>query len=182
MRGTGVAVVLLVAGLIGIACDKGDAAAPPAPSASAGLGHTVPIKYSTALPSRGARPAIDKAIRGGSGSTLPVPDSRRLSEVSTDRQMRKAAIVDKVDCKNPAMDNAAECDGDQMFFCDDLALWVVNCNDEAKFGGQSGGSCFEAEKFIDCLGCGKADDGTDTCCDFRMTTCCGADGTCYSAK
>ncbi len=51
-----------------------------------------------------------------------------------------------------------------------------------KLSGLSGGACFEGEKFIDCLGCDKADDGTDACCDYQMSVCCDKDGNCYSPK
>jgi hypothetical protein len=80
------------------------------------------------------------------------------------------------------MDNAAECEGDNLYFCDDSSLWVVECSAETRLSGLKGGSCYEGEGFTNCLGCAKADDGTDVCCDFELTVCCAADGTCYNPK
>lgn len=140
------------------------------------------VKYaSDKLPARGAKPTTQHATRGGTGDTLPSATSRTLDEEDTDRQSRKAANIDKVDCaKLP--DNVGECDGDKFYFCDDKQLWVTDCKEEAKFGGAQDGSCYEAEKFIDCLGCGTATDGTHVCCDFSQTICCQDDGSCYSPK
>ena len=89
--------------------------------------------------------------------------------------------IDKVDCaKLP--DNVGECDGDKFYFCDDKQLWVTDCKSEAKMGGATDGSCYEGEKFVDCLGCGQTADGTHVCCDFSKTVCCADDGACYSPK
>ena len=139
-------------------------------------------KYDPAtFPAKGSKPTITRAIKGGSGPTVPDANSKRLSERGTDRQMREPAKVDAVDCSK-VPDNAAECDGNKMYYCDDQKLWVVNCDAEAKFGGVGSGGCFEAETFTECLGCGKAADGSDACCDFEMTVCCDASGACYSPK
>jgi hypothetical protein len=155
--------------------------APPAPVATT-TSTLTSVKYlSDKLPARGTKPVIQHATRGGSGDTLPSATSRTADEEDTDRQSRKLANIDKVDCaKLP--DNVGECDGEKFYFCDDKQLWVVDCNAEAKTGGASDGSCFEAEKLVDCLGCGQATDGTHVCCDFSQTVCCGDDGSCYSPK
>ena len=137
------------------------------------------IKYpADKLPARGAKPIIDHAVRGGSGATLPTSTSRTADEEDTDRQTRKLANVDKVDCAT-LPDNAGECDGDKFYFCDDKQLWVVDCKAEAKMGGAADGSCFEGEKLIDCLGCGASTDGSHVCCDFSQTICCADDGQCW---
>lgn len=160
------------------ACDKKSDSAGGTTTTSSVLQN---ITYSTKLPARGTHPVTQHAMRGGSGDTRPSPNSAKTSEASTDRQSRKEANVDKVDCTSLA-DNSAECDGNNFYFCDDQKLWVVNCDAEAKFGGSQSGACFEGDKFIDCLGCGAADDGSQVCCDFQMTVCCDKDGSCYSPK
>ncbi len=176
--------VFWVLGLLGLAAAcKDEPKGAPVPAASASSrGPVGPINYSTKLPGKGAHPLLGRAIRGGSGDTRPQIFSRRLTEPSTDRQLRKPALADRVDCADPKMDNASECDGDKLYFCDDRALWVVDCDAETKLSGLPGGSCFEGETFTNCLGCAKTDDGTDVCCDFLLTTCCLADGTCYNPK
>lgn len=140
------------------------------------------VKYeSSNLPARGTKAITQHATRGGTGDTLPTATSRTADEEDTDRQSRQLASIDKVDCaKLP--DNVGECDGDKFYFCDDKQLWVTDCKAEAKMGGAADGSCYEGEKFIDCLGCGQAADGTHVCCDFSKTVCCGDDGACYSPK
>ena len=140
------------------------------------------VKYvSDKLPARGTKPVTQHATRGGTGDTLPTATSRTADEEDTDRQSRKLANIDKVDC-NKLPDNVGECDGDKFYFCDDKQLWVVDCKSEAKMGGATDGSCYEGEKLIDCLGCGTATDGTHVCCDFSQTICCSDDGSCYSPK
>ncbi len=139
------------------------------------------VKYTAKVPARGTKPATQKAIKGGTGATTPVVASQKLSEASTDRQVRKPAKADMADCtKLP--DNAAECEGQNLYFCDDAKLWVVDCDAEAKLGGASAGSCFEGEKFIDCLGKTTAADASEVWCDFQTTVCCDKDGGCYSPK
>ncbi len=100
----------------------------------------------------------------------------------TDRAIRKHADVDKIDCSAPNMNLKAECDGTSLYFCSSQKLWLVECDREAKLSGLAGGACFEGEKFIDCLACDKADDGTDACCDAQMSVCCDKDGNCYSPQ
>jgi hypothetical protein len=140
----------------------------------------MPTSYDKAkFPAKGTHTVTTTAKRGGSGATTPSATSKRLSERGTDRQMRQPATVDMVDCTT-APDNVAECNGDSMYYCDDKALWKVDCNAEAKQGGVAGGSCFEAETFTECLGCDTASDGSTTCCDFQMTVCCDKDGACFS--
>ena len=139
------------------------------------------VKYSAKTPGRGTKPINQKAIKGGSGATTPVVASQKLSEASTDRQVRKHAKADMADCTT-LPDNAAECDGNNLYFCDDQKLWVVDCDNEAKLGGATAGSCFEGEKFIDCLGKTTADDSTEVWCDWQTTVCCDKDGSCYSPK
>jgi hypothetical protein len=170
---------------ISIGCSKSDA--PPSGGAATASSATttsalLPTTYSKALfPAKGTHPVTTTAKRGGSGPTRPSNLSKRLSERGTDRQMRVPATVDIVDC-NAAVDNAAECDGDNMYYCDDQQLWKVDCNAEAQHGGVAGGGCFEAETFTECLGCDTAADGSQACCDFEMTVCCDKDGSCYSPK
>ena len=173
MRTAAIALVLFTL----VACRTKDE--PPAPVATSTL---TAVKYvSDKLPARGTKPVTQHATRGGSGDTLPSATSRTADEEDTDRQSRKLANVDKVDCaKLP--DNVGECNGDNFYFCDDKQLWVVDCKAEAKQGGAADGSCFEGEKLVDCLGCGTATDGTHVCCDFSQTVCCGDDGSCYSPK
>jgi hypothetical protein len=181
-------VIVLVLGAVVMAagCDDkksagGDTNAAPVSSATT-TSVLQATKYEPAtFPAKGTKPTISRAVKGGTGGTTPDANSKRLSERGTDRQMRKPALVDKVDC-NTVPDNAAECDGNQMFYCDDRRLWVVDCDAEAKFGGVSSGSCFEGETFTECLGCDKASDGSAACCDFEMTVCCDASGACYSPK
>ena len=140
----------------------------------------LPTAYSKGkFPAKGAHAVTTTAKKGGSGATRPSATSKRLSERGTDRELRQAATVDMVDC-NSVPDNVAECDGDSMYYCDDKALWKVDCNAEAKQGGVSTGSCFEAETFTECLGCDATQDGSTACCDFQMTVCCDKDGACYS--
>lgn len=140
------------------------------------------IKYaSDKLPARGAHPIVQHAVRGGSGDTLPTATSRTADEEDTDRQSRKLANVDKVDCAT-LPDNVGECDGNKFYFCDDKQLWVTDCKAEATLGGAADGSCYEGEKLIDCLGCGQATDGSHVCCDFSQTICCGDDGSCWNPK
>lgn len=173
------------------ACNKdGGAAASsngatPTTSASAassdGDSKLADVKYTAKVPARGTKPITQKAIKGGSGATTPSVASKKLSEVSTDRQVRKHAKADIADCtKLP--DNAAECDSNMLYFCDDQKLWQVDCEQEAKLGGAQGGSCFEGEQFIDCLGKLTADDNSEVWCDFQTTVCCDKDGNCYSPK
>jgi hypothetical protein len=173
-----VLVVLAVAGVGTLACSKTEST----PAATPGS-DLQKISYpTTKLPSKGTKASTDKATKGGVGDTRPTSKSAKTTEASTDRQMRKAANVDKVDCST-LPDNSAECDGLSLYYCDDKQLWQVDCNAEAKFGGATSGSCYEGEKFIDCLGCGPADDGSTVCCDFQNTVCCAEDGSaCYSPK
>ncbi len=139
------------------------------------------VKYTGKVPARGTKPATQKAMKGGAGGTTPAVASQKLSEASTDRQVRKPAKADVADCKT-LPDNAAECEGGNLYFCDDAKLWVVDCDTEAKLGGASAGACFEGEKFIDCLGKTTADDASEVWCDFQTTVCCDKDGSCYSPK
>jgi hypothetical protein len=177
--------VLAVAFAVAVlaACDKKPTSDTGAATSASSEGDSTlsKISYTKKPPGKGTRPVTQHAIKGGSGATAPNPQSMRTPEPSTDRQMRKRARVDLADCKQ-LPDNAAECDGQNMFFCDDSRLWVVDCDAEAKFSGVSGGSCYEGEKFVDCLGCDTADDGTQACCDFEMTVCCNDKGDCYSPK
>jgi hypothetical protein len=175
------AVTIAAVFVLGSACDKKPDPT-PAPSAAASSDSTLAaVNYAKKPPGKGSRPVTQKAIKGGSGATAPNASSLRTPEPSTDRQMRHHAKVDVADCtKLP--DNAAECNGNEMFFCDDQKLWVVDCDAEAKFSGVAGGSCFEGEHFVDCLGCATADDGTQACCDFEMTECCNDQGDCWSPK
>jgi hypothetical protein len=161
------------------ACDKKPSSDSAASSASAGSTLSS-ISYSKKPPGRGSRPVTQKAFMGGQGATLPSAQSLRTPEPSTDRQMRHRAQA-SADCSK-LPDNAAECDGKTMYFCDDQQLWMVDCDAEAKFSGVTSGSCFEGEKFVDCLGCTTADDGSQACCDFEMTVCCTPQGDCYSPK
>jgi hypothetical protein len=173
-------ITLAVAGsfVLIVACDKKSA---PATDTATTTSNLQQINYTKKLPSKGTKPTTQHAIKGGTGDNRPSPNSAATSEAATDRQSRKEAKVDMVDCtKLP--DNSAECDGTKFYFCDDKALWYVDCDAEAKFGGVAAGSCYEGEKFIDCLGCDAADDGSQACCDFQMTVCCDKDGNCYSPK
>ncbi len=164
-----------------VACDKTDPSAPPPPDPS-GPGGTGPINYPKKLPGRGTQTLFGKAVKGGSGATRPSAASKHLAEPATDRQLRKAAQAPGVDCTKPELDNAAECDGDNLYFCDDKSLWVVPCGAETHLAGMQTGGCYEGDTFTNCLGCGRADDGTDVCCDFQLTVCCLADGNCYEPK
>jgi len=173
--------------LLAVACDKksdspaGGGGATPTATASA-ASNLVPIRYEKQkMPAKGTHPTTSMATKGGSGATRPGPTSKKLSEAGTDREMRKAATLDVVDCTK-VPDNAAECDGQRMYYCDDQALWYVDCDAEAKFGGVSSGSCFETETFTECLGCDTSTDGAAACCDFEMTVCCDGTGACYSPK
>jgi len=162
--------------LVVASCKKEGSEAP------VGTSNLTNVKYmSEKLPSKGSKPITQKAVKGGSGANYPVATSRTADEEDTDRQSRKPANLDKADCAN-LPDNVGECDGDKFYFCDDKKLWVTDCNAEAKFGGAKDGSCYEGDKFVDCLGCGTADDGTHVCCDFSQTVCCMDDGSCYSPK
>jgi hypothetical protein len=179
-----VSVVLVGVVVVAAGCDdkKSKDGAAPVSSATTTTSVLQATKYEPAtFPAKGSKPTTGRAVKGGTGATVPDATSKRLSERGTDRAMRKPALVDKVDC-NTVPDNAAECDGSQMFYCDDQRLWVVDCDAEAKFGGVSTGSCFEAETFTECLGCDKASDGSSACCDFEMTVCCDTGGACYSPK
>jgi hypothetical protein len=168
--------------LVVLACDKKPSTDAPAASASSDDTNSYPpVVYTKKPPGKGSRPVTQKAIKGGSGATVPNAQSLRTPEPSTDRQMRHRARADMADC-NVLPDNAAECNGNSIYFCDDKKLWVVDCDSEAKFSGVKGGSCFEGEKFVDCLGCDTADDGTQACCDFEMTVCCNDAGDCWSPK
>src|SRR5581483_5367546 len=168
----GVAIALVFA-----ACKKED------PGQNTGSSTTLTsVKYQTdKLPARGWKPVIERAVKGGKGPNQVNPESHLAYEGDTDRDMRKLANVDKVDCAT-LPDNVAECDGDKFFYCDDKKLWVVDCAAEAKMGGETSGSCWEGENFVDCLGEGTATDGTKVSCDFSQTICCAADGSCYSPK
>lgn len=173
------------------ACNKGSAStgssngATPTTSASSasttGDSKLADVKYTAKVPARGTKPITQKAIKGGSGATVPSVASKKVSEVSTDRQVRKHARADLADCKT-LPDNAAECEGNMLYFCDDQQLWQVDCEQEAKLGGAQGGSCFEGEQFIDCLGKLTASDNSEVWCDFQNTVCCDKDGSCYSPK
>ncbi len=175
-----VSVLVVGAVVVAVGCDKKpDGAAASTTTTTSDL---QPTKYAPAtFPAKGSKPATMMAVKGGTGSNVPGANSKRLSERGTDRQMRKPAMVDKADCTT-APDNSAECDGNNLYYCDDQQLWVVDCDAEAKFGGVAGGSCYEAETFTECLGCDKASDGSQTCCDFEMTVCCDPSGACYSPK
>jgi hypothetical protein len=179
------AVTLAFVVVVAAACDKKSSSDPAPASSAASAGSSAStltaINYSKTPPGKGTRPLMQKAIRGGSGATTPNAKSLRTVEASTDRQMRKPASVDLADCTQ-LPDNAAECNGKDMYFCDDSKLWVVDCDAESKFSGVSGGSCFEGERFVDCLGCTTADDGTQACCDFEMTVCCNDAGDCWNPK
>jgi hypothetical protein len=160
-------IVVGVCGVVVVACNKTNESAADAAATST----LTNVKYATdKLPPRGTKPIVQHATRGGTGDTLPTATSRRADEEDTDRQSRKLAHVDNVDCtKLP--DNV-----------DDMQLWVTDCNAEAKLGGAVDGSCFEGEKLVDCLGCGQATDGTRVCCDFSQTICCDAEGACWTPK
>jgi hypothetical protein len=151
-------------------------------TATASGGGGAQIAYSKKMPGKGSRAVTQKAVRGGGGDTRPSANSTSISEKGTDRAIRKHADVDKIDCTAANMNLKAECDGTSLYFCSGQKLWLVECDREAKLSGLAGGACFEGEKFIDCLGCDKADDGTDACCDFQMSVCCDKDGNCYSPK
>jgi hypothetical protein len=187
--GRWLAVAFVAGGLVvALACDKksdapAGAGASAGPSAASSASSTLaPVKYDKSkFPAKGTHATISMATKGGSGATRPGPTSKRLPEAGTDREMRKPATIDMVDCTTVA-DNAAECDGSKMYFCDDQKLWVVDCDAEAKFGGVAAGNCFEADNFTECLGCDTASDGSSVCCDFLMTVCCDGSGACYSPK
>jgi hypothetical protein len=161
---------------VSASCKKAGSEAP------VGTSNLTNIKYvSDKLPSKGSKAITQHATKGGTGSTFPIATSRTADEEDTDRQSRKPENLDKADCEN-LPDNVGECDGDKFYFCDDKKLWVTDCAAEAKFGGAQDGSCYEGDKFVDCLGCGKADDGSHVCYDFSQTVCCMDDGSCYSPK
>lgn len=176
-----IATAVTLSALVAVAaCDKKSSSESSAASAGSAESVLKQISYDKKPPGRGNRPVTQKAFMGGQGATLPNAQSLRTPEPSTDRQMRHRARA-SADCRK-LPDNAAECDGKTMYFCDDQQLWTVDCDAEAKFSGVQSGSCFEGEKFVDCLGCTTADDGTQTCCDFAMTVCCTPQGDCYSPK
>ena len=187
MRAHRFVVVVSAASLtfVATACSKTDASSGGS-AATAGSATTtsalVAVTYNkSTFPPKGTHAVTTTAHRGGTGGIRPATDSKKLTEHGTDRMMRQPATADVVDCtKTP--DNAAECDGDKMYYCDDQQLWMVDCNAEAKQGGVAGGSCFEAETFTECLGCDTASDGSSVCCDFEMSVCCDKDGACYSPK
>src|SRR5215472_1601500 len=84
------------------ACDKkSDSPAGgggPTTTASA-ASNLVPIKYEKQkLPPKGTHATVAVATKGGNGATRPGPTSKKLSEAGTDREMRKAATLDVVDC------------------------------------------------------------------------------------
>lgn len=167
------AIVLAAATLVAVSCKKEE---------PAGTSTLTSVKYaSDKLPARGAKPIAEHAVKGGSGLNQPNPESHLAYEGDTDRDMRKLAAIDKVDCAS-LPDNVAECEGEKFYYCDDKKLWVVDCAAEAKMGGAQSGSCWEGENFVDCLGCGTATDGTHVCCDFSQTVCCLDDGSCYMPK
>ena len=154
-----------------------------ATTTAAPVGSGAHVKYSDKYPSRGTKPVTQTAVKGGSGDSRPTGRSSVASEISTDREFRKAATAGTIDCSAKNMDKKAECDQNDFYYCDDNKLWVVNCDAEAKQGGATTGSCYEGEHFIDCLGCGQADDKSTVCCDFQMKVCCSPDGSnCYSPK
>jgi hypothetical protein len=162
--------------LVIVACKKED------PGATGGGTTLTSIKYqSDKLPARGTKAVSQKAVKGGSGPNQVNPESHQAYEEDTDRDMRKLANVDKVDCA-ALPDNVAECDGDKFYYCDDKKLWVVDCASEAKMGGGESGTCWEGENFVDCLAKGTATDGSKVSCDFSQTICCADDGNCYSPK
>ena len=172
-----------VAVALSAACDKksSDSGSTESASADPAAAPLPKIDYAKKPPGKGTRPVSQKAVKGGSGDKRPSANSVKMDEASTDRQMRKRATADVVDCK-ALPDNSAECDGTNLYFCDDSRLWVVDCDAEAKFAGVASGACFEGEHFTNCLGCGAADDGTQECCDFELTVCCNDQGDCYNPK
>jgi len=168
--------VLLVVG----ACDKKESGSTTT-AASNGGGGTQPQSAANKLPSKKGKTISQHAVKGGSGATKPNEKSSLTSEVATDnKKARKEANIDEVDCAT-LPDNAAECDGQNFYFCDDKKLWVVDCGNEAKSLGMSSGSCFEGDKFIDCLTCDKADDGSEVCCNVDESICCDHDD-CYNGQ
>lgn len=189
LRASLFAITSFAALAVSIGCSKseapssgGAAATSTAVSSATTTSALLPTTYNKAqFPAKGTRPVTTTAKRGGSGATRPSATSKKLSERGTDRESRQPATVDMVDC-NAAPDNAAECDGDKLYYCDDKQLWQVDCNTEAKQGGVASGGCFEAETFTECLGCDATADGSQACCDFEMTVCCDKDGSCYSPK
>jgi hypothetical protein len=171
--GAACAMAVVTAALVA-ACDKKDPqSTTTAPSGSGGTQQQSANKAK--VPSKGKNAITQHAQKGGSGSTKPSKDSATTSEVATDnKKARKEATMDEVDCAT-LPDNTAECDGTSFYFCDDKKLWVVDCNAEAKNLDMSSGSCFEGDKFIDCLACDKADDGDEVCCNVDNSVCCDHD-------
>jgi hypothetical protein len=114
------ALLLVGLSLLGLACKTKEDATP-----EQFVSILMNVKYqSDKLPARGTKPVTQHATRGGTGDTLPTATSRTADEEDTDRQSRKLANIDKVDCtKLP--DNVGECDGDNFYFCDDKQLWVT---------------------------------------------------------
>ena len=178
MRHRSIGIALAGSLLIFVACDKKSDTPTDTTTTTSTL---QTINYNKKPPGHGSRATTQHAVKGGTGATRPTASSPKMPEAWTDRQMRKPASVDMVDCtKLP--DNSAECDGNNLYYCDDQKLWTVDCDAEAKFGGVATGSCFEGESFTNCLGCDAADDGSTACCDFQMNVCCDKDGNCYSPK
>jgi len=175
LRAIGAACAMAVAAAALVAaCDKKDPQSSTTGANSAGGTQQQSAKKAK-VPAKGKSAVTQHAQKGGSGSTKPSKESATTSEVATDnKKARKEADVDEVDCADLA-DNTAECDGDKFYFCDDKKLWVVDCQAEAKNLDMSSGSCFEGDKFIDCLACDKAEDGTDVCCNVDNSVCCDHD-------
>lgn len=169
-------VMLVIVG----ACDKKDSGSTTTASSNGG-GGTQQQTASRKPPSKKGKTITQHAVKGGTGSTKPSAQSAVTSEVATDnKKARKEATIDEVDCAT-LPDNSAECDGEKFYFCDDKKLWVVDCQSEAKAIGTSSGSCYEGDKFIDCLACDKADDGSEVCCNVDMSVCCDHED-CYSGQ
>src|SRR6185436_17662240 len=99
------AVGVAVAFLSLIACKKED------PGTTTGATNLTSVKYATdKLPAGGSKPITQRAVKGGSGISTPGAESKLAYEEDTDRDLRKLATVDRVDC--PSLpDNVAECDG-----------------------------------------------------------------------
>ncbi len=129
-----------------------------------------------------AKPADAKktAKKGGDGSKdkAPAKDAKKTDETSAKDKKKvddaAAGICDDVP------DGAAECGGNDVFFCSEKTLYHVDCDAEAKAAGfDLGGACFETEKDIDCLGCIKMDDNSVVCCSATGNYCCTDDGVCW---
>ena len=120
------------------------------------------------------------AHKGGSGAT--VPNKQSLKTELDDDDTSGADDVDDPpkDACDDEPEGAAECDGKKLYFCKKHALWVVDCNAAAKKAGfKMGGSCFERDDQVDCMGCTVADDGSSVCCDNEDGICCDDDGYCW---